>query len=48
MLRDMGVNGKYIAKHMDPYTGLILEVTELVHPGENLIRVIGLTTDPFR
>lgn len=36
---EIWVNGKYLAKHMNPYTGVLKEVTELVHPGENMIQV---------
>ena len=36
---EIWVNGKYAAKHMNPYTGVLVEVTELVHVGENTIQV---------
>lgn len=36
---EIWVNGRFFAKHMNPYTGLIAEATELVHPGENVIQV---------
>lgn len=36
---EIWVNGKYLAKHMNPYTGVIAEATALVHPGENTIQV---------
>lgn len=36
---EIWINGKYLAKHMNPYTGVIAEATELVHPGENVIQV---------
>lgn len=36
---EIWVNGKFLAKHMNPYTGLIVEATELVRPGGNLIQV---------
>lgn len=36
---EIWVNGKYAAKHMNPYTGVVVEVTELVHVGENTIQV---------
>ena len=36
---EIWVNGKYAAKHMNPYTGVLVEVTELVHVGENVIQV---------
>ena len=36
---EIWVNGKYAAKHMNPYTGVLTEVTELVHVGENVIQV---------
>lgn len=36
---EIWVNGKYVAKHMNPYTGVLTEVTEFVHIGENMIQV---------
>ena len=36
---EIWVNGKYAAKHMNPYTGVLVEVTALVHEGENTIQV---------
>lgn len=36
---EVWVNGIYLAKHRNPYTGLIAEVTKLVHPGENVVQV---------
>ena len=36
---EIWVNGRYLAKHMNPYTGVVAEVTGLVHPGENTIQV---------
>ena len=36
---EIWVNGKYLAKHRNPYTGVIAEVTKLVHPGENVVQV---------
>ena len=36
---EIWVNGKYAAKHMNPYTGVLVEVTELVRVGENVIQV---------
>ena len=34
---EIWVNGKFLTKHMNPYTGVIAEVTALVRPGENTI-----------
>ena len=36
---EIWVNGTYLAKHRNPYTGVIAEVTQLIHPGENVIQV---------
>ena len=36
---EIWVNGQYLTKHMNPYTGVIAEATRLVHPGENVIQV---------
>lgn len=36
---EIWVNGKYLAKHMNPYTGVIAEATALVHPGANTIQI---------
>ncbi|MCM1027957.1 MAG: DUF4982 domain-containing protein [Roseburia sp.] len=36
---ELWVNGKFVAKHKNPYTGLLVEVTELLHPGENTIQL---------
>ena len=36
---EIWVNGKYAAKHMNPYTGVLVEVTSLVHVGENSIQI---------
>ena len=36
---EIWVNGIYLAKHRNPYTGVIAEVTRLVRPGENVIQV---------
>lgn len=36
---EIWVNGQYLAKHMNPYTGVVAEATRLVHPGENVIQV---------
>lgn len=36
---EIWVNGVFLAKHRNPYTGVLREVTALVHPGENTIQV---------
>lgn len=36
---EIWVNGQFLAKHMNPYTGIVAEATKLVHPGENVIQV---------
>lgn len=34
---EVWVNKKFAAKHMNPYTGFTVEITDLTHPGENEI-----------
>lgn len=36
---EIWVNRQYVAKHMNPYTGVLVEVTDKIVPGENLIQV---------
>lgn len=36
-ITEVWVNKKFAAKHTNPYTGFTIEITQLVHPGENEI-----------
>lgn len=36
---EIWVNGKFAAKHMNPYTGIFVEITDLICIGENTVQV---------